>query len=115
MTSAEADAAQTIAIAVTDRDGRRRDLRAPVGRSLMEALCAADLPIEAMCGGCCACATCHVYVDPHWAERLTAREEGEQDMLEASAHFDEATSRLSCQILLEPGLEGLSLTLAPEE
>ena len=64
--------------------------------------------IEAECGGACACATCHVYVDESWVERLGKAEQMEEDMLDFA--FDvRPTSRLSCQIKVRPELDGLTV------
>ena len=69
--------------------------------------------IEAECGGACACATCHVYVDESWVERLGKAEQMEEDMLDFA--FDvRPTSRLSCQIKVRPELDGLTLS-TPEK
>ena len=75
----------------------------------------ADLPIEGTCGGTASCGTCHIYIDEAWVEKLPAREAHETSMLEYLEHFDDKKSRLSCQVNLTPALEGLRLTLAPEE
>ena len=65
--------------------------------------------IEAECGGACACATCHVYVDESWAGRIPAAQPMEEDMLDFA--FDvRPTSRLSCQIRVTPEVDGLVVT-----
>jgi 2Fe-2S ferredoxin len=103
-------------ITVTDRDGERHEVDAPVGQALMFTLRDGEgLPVEGLCGGSAACGTCHVFVDAAWVNRLPPREEGELMMLESLAHFDQRHSRLSCQIKPTAELEGLSLRLAPEE
>ena len=71
------------------------------------------LPIKAECGGACACATCHVYVDPGWASKLVPPTDEEIDMLDQAFQVNEC-SRLSCQILMREDLDGLKITLAPE-
>ncbi|HKC16883.1 MAG TPA: 2Fe-2S iron-sulfur cluster-binding protein [Steroidobacteraceae bacterium] len=63
--------------------------------------------IEAQCGGACSCATCHCYVDPAWIARLPAPGEAEALMLTNVAAEQRPNSRLSCQICIEPALEGL--------
>ena len=69
--------------------------------------------IDADCGGACACATCHVYIEPDWVEKVGARNPMEEDMLDFA--FDvRDNSRLSCQILWSEELDGLELTLAPQ-
>ncbi|MBI4693033.1 MAG: 2Fe-2S iron-sulfur cluster binding domain-containing protein [Gammaproteobacteria bacterium] len=96
-----------------DRDGVEHALPAREGLSLMEILRNAGLPVEATCGGQCICSTCHVYIDPHWADGLTPRTPTEQVLVEDTGHFRE-TSRLACQIEFSPELDGLKLELAPE-
>ena len=94
--------------------GERRELEAPVGQSLMEtARQNAVDGIVAQCGGACACATCHVYVEPSWLDRLPAPQEMERVMLENAWHPRE-NSRLSCQIGITPELDGLTVTV-PEQ
>jgi len=78
----------------------------------MEVLRDRGLGVEAVCGGCCACATCHVYVD---LELVGPRGEVEEALLTASVHYDEDRSRLSCQITLAESHQGLAVTVAPED
>jgi 2Fe-2S ferredoxin len=101
------------AITVIDRDGEEHVLDATVGWSVMEIIREQDLPIEAACGGCCACATCHVYVDEAWLARLEPASDEEDRMLD-EAYQVQQNSRLSCQIPFSETLDGLKLTLAPE-
>jgi len=68
----------------------------------------------ALCGGCCSCATCHVHVDPAFADRLEPMSEDENDLLDSSDHRNE-TSRLSCQIQMTDALDGLKVTIAEED
>jgi 2Fe-2S ferredoxin len=100
-------------IHVTDREGAEHELEATSGWSVMEIIRENDLPIEAACGGCCACATCHVYVDPAWQAKLEAASDEEDRMLD-EAYQDQENSRLSCQISFTDTLDGLKVTLAPE-
>lgn len=100
---------------VTDRDGRRHRLEARAGDSVMEVLRDAGLPIEAACGGCCVCATCHVYLAPESFARTGARNAGEAALLASCTHFDAASSRLGCQVVLGADAGELALRLAPEE
>lgn len=97
---------------VTDQDGELHVLDGQVGQSVMEVVHGSYLEIAAQCGGCCACATCHVYVDPEWIGRLPVPDEEEEAMLELAMEVD-STSRLSCKIQTAPELEGLAITLAP--
>jgi 2Fe-2S ferredoxin len=100
-------------IYVTDRDGVEHELEATPGMKVMEIIRDAGLPIEAACGGCCACATCHVYADQAWWDKLPEQEEDEQDMLDLAVEV-RPNSRLSCQIEFDDSLDGLKVTLAPE-
>jgi len=94
--------------------GTRREIAAPVGFTLMEvARQHGVFGIVALCGGACACATCHVYVAPGWVSKLEPREEMEEGMLENAWHPRE-NSRLSCQIPLTADLDGLEVTV-PEQ
>ena len=104
--------AATIAVHLVDADGTRRTLAARTGQSLMRAAVDADVAgIQADCGGVMTCATCHVYVVQEWLERLPAPSGDEDAMLEMTAAPRQPTSRLSCQIALEPGLDGLTVAL----
>jgi 2Fe-2S ferredoxin len=92
-------------------EGREREVDAPVGLSLMEtAKQHGILGIVAQCGGACACATCHVYVDRDWLDRLPPPEDMEAGMLE-SARGPRDNSRLSCQITMTSALDGLRVTV----
>ena len=88
-------------------DGTRFDLDADEGSTVMENAVRNSVPgIEAECGGACACATCHVYVDEEWVEKVGGPEAMEEDMLDFA--FDvRPSSRLSCQIKLTKALDGL--------
>ncbi len=87
--------------------GFRHEIDAPVGVTLMEAARQNGVQgILALCGGACACATCHVYVEKEWLPKLEAREEMEEGMLE-SAWEPRDNSRLSCQIHVSADLDGL--------
>jgi 2Fe-2S ferredoxin len=102
-----------VRVVVTDREGKSHELEAPEGWRVMEVIRDYGLPIKAECGGACACATCHVYVDPAWQERLVPPTDEEVDMLDQAFHVN-GDSRLSCQILTRDDLDGLRVTLAPE-
>ena len=93
-------------------DGSRRDVAASEGSSAMQAITSAgEAGIVAECGGSAMCATCHVYVDEAWADRLPAPLANELEMLECTAAERGATSRLSCQIRLSAALDGLVIRL----
>lgn len=90
-------------------DGRRREVEARVGISLMEVAKQHGVAgIVAQCGGACACATCHVYIEPGWLGRLEPPEDMELGMLE-SAFEPRSESRLSCQIPVTQALAGLEV------
>jgi len=93
-----------------DSDGKSRTVDAEVGATVMETAIKNDVPgIEAECGGACACATCHVYVDEAWQEKVGPAAPMEQDMLDFA--FDvRPNSRLSCQIKVSDELDGLVVT-----
>ena len=102
-------------IIVTDRAGRAQSIEASIGISLMEAIRNSGLDeLLALCGGCCSCATCHVYVEPEFAALLPAIGEDENDLLDCSAHRDER-SRLSCQLPVTGAMAGMRVTVAPED
>lgn len=103
-----------IRLNVVDRDDNEHALEVPAKGSLMEALREPEYGVAAICGGLCSCATCHVYIAPEWAGRLAAQQSDERDLVTELQHHRE-TSRLSCQIRLSGELDGLRLTLAPEE
>ncbi len=100
-------------IFVKDREGNSHKLRADAGSTIMEIIRDAGLEIEAACGGCCACATCHVYVEKNWLNKLKTRDEEENSMLD-QAFYVANTSRLSCQLEFDEKFDGIELTLAPE-
>jgi 2Fe-2S ferredoxin len=89
-----------------------QNIQGKSGQSVMEAAVAANVSgIAADCGGTLTCATCHVIVDPAWADRLPEPGQDEQGMLEFTASPCETGSRLSCQIVLTPALDGIELRL----
>ncbi|WP_127143290.1 2Fe-2S iron-sulfur cluster-binding protein [Pelagibacterium montanilacus] len=98
-------------IIVTDQNGTVHELEALEGWRVMEVIRDWGLNIKAECGGSCACATCHVYVDEAWEDRLNPPTDEEEDMLDTVADVKE-NSRLSCQILMSDDLDGLKVTLA---
>lgn len=96
---------------VNDPAGNTHVLEAVEGYRVMELIRLHGLPIEAVCGGAGACATCHVHVAPGWAERLVAPRDDEEAMLD-TLPAAEPTSRLSCQLIWDEHLDGLEITLA---
>ena len=102
-------------IVVVNQAGEEREIEAPVGRSLMEAIRDNGFDeLLALCGGCCSCATCHVHLDPAFSDKVPPVSEDENDLLDSSDHRDE-NSRLSCQIPVTDALEGLRVTIAQED
>jgi 2Fe-2S ferredoxin len=100
---------------VVSREGAESEVQASEGMSVMEAIRDNGFDeLLALCGGCCSCATCHVYVDPAFADVLPAMSEDENDLLDSSDNRNE-TSRLSCQLILGAGMDGLKVTIAPED
>jgi 2Fe-2S ferredoxin len=94
-------------ITYIDAGGTARTVEAPAGQTVMEAALRNAIPgIEAECGGACACATCHVYVDEAWREKAGAPSPMEEDMLDFGYDV-RANSRLSCQIKVSEELDGL--------
>ena len=98
---------------VTDHDGNEQQIEGIDGWQLMEAIRDGGVEIKAECGGACACATCHVYIDEEWKNKIPEKSEEEMDMLDLAFDVQE-NSRLSCQIIITPNLEGLKVTLAPD-
>ncbi len=97
-------------ITFIEKNGEPREVDAPNGLSIMEISHKHGIDIEGACGGCLACATCHVIVKPEWFDRLPEKLEGEEDMLDLA--FDlKKTSRLGCQILMNEELDGLVVAL----
>jgi len=93
-----------------DHEGNKREIEAKTGTTIMEAAVQNLVPgIDADCGGACACATCHVYVDEAWFGKLKARDDMEDSMLDFAEEVRE-TSRLSCQIQLSDELDGIVVT-----
>lgn len=96
-------------------DGQRKTVDAPIGTTLMEAAVDNDVAgIVAECGGACSCATCHVYVDPAWTDKLPLPDPQEDGML-GCVLDRRPTSRLSCQVVLKPALDGLVVEVASEQ
>lgn len=99
-------------ILVTDQKGVEHELEGLDGWRVMEVIRDWGLDIKAECGGACSCATCQVYVDEGWLEKLRPASHEEEDLL-GTVPDARPNSRLSCQILLSEELDGLRVTLAP--
>jgi 2Fe-2S ferredoxin len=103
------------AIVVVRRHRSELAINAAYGQSLMLALRDGGFEeILALCGGCCSCGTCHVYVEDEWFPLVGAAIGGEQILLNGLDHRRDV-SRLSCQIVMRPELSGLRVRIAPEE
>ncbi len=97
-------------IIYTDSEGTSREVEAKSGTSIMEAAVQNMIPgIDADCGGACACATCHVYVDEAWLGKLKDKDDMEESMLDFAENVQD-NSRLSCQILISDELDGIKVT-----
>jgi 2Fe-2S ferredoxin len=92
------------------RDGTRLEVDAPLGLSVLEIAHKHDVDIEGACEGSLACSTCHVIVDKAWYGKLAKATEDEEDMLDLAFGLTE-TSRLGCQIVMTPALDGLVVKL----
>ena len=102
-------------LTITDTEGETREVEGEVGLSVMEIIRDNDFDdLAAICGGCCSCCTCHVYVEEEWLDKLPQMEEDERDLLEDAENFM-PNSRLSCQIEFDDSLDGIAVTIAPEE
>jgi 2Fe-2S ferredoxin len=104
-----------VRLVVIDRAGNTVDVDAQAGISTMENIRDLEASVDAICGGMCACATCHILVDEAWQARLPPRTYEEDVMLRDSRFFDEEQSRLSCQLVVEEVYEGLQFRIAPED
>ena len=102
-------------LVVVNRTGEEQEVEAKAGVSVMEAIRDNGFDeLLALCGGCCSCATCHVYVDPAFADKVNALSEDENDLLDSTDHRQD-NSRLSCQLQMTAELDGLKVTIAPED
>lgn len=102
-------------LTVVDRAGATHDLEWEPDQSMMEALRDNDLPVLASCGGTASCATCHVFLDEEVFDTLGERSADELELLAEAEGYRECGSRLSCQVGFSPDLNGVTVTLAPEE
>jgi len=92
-------------------NGKKHEVDVPNGYSLMEGAVKNSVNgIDADCGGSCACATCHIYIDDQWVEKLPKIEEAERDMLDFVSSLKKE-SRLSCQVMMSNELDGLIVKL----
>tara|TARA_Y100000590_G_scaffold372823_1_gene436118 strand:+ start:402 stop:722 length:321 start_codon:yes stop_codon:yes gene_type:complete len=102
-------------ITYIEHTGNTHTLDVPNGLTVMEGATQNNIPgIDADCGGSCACATCHVYVNKEWLEKLPKKESAEQDMLDLAFEPNES-SRLSCQIIISDELDGLVVKMPSKQ
>lgn len=100
---------------VTDLAGEQHPVDGELGMSVMEIIRDNDFDdLAAICGGCCSCATCHVYVDEAWLDKLPRQEEDEYELVSETEAY-QPNSRLSCQIEFTEELDGLTVEIAPGE
>ena len=96
-------------------DSKTHEVEAQNGLTVMEAAVQNDVPgIDADCGGGMACATCHVYVQDEWYNKLPTKEDGEEDMLDM-AFEPKKNSRLSCQLIISDDLDGLIVNIPKKQ
>ena len=102
-------------LVVVNRAGDEQEVDAANGVSVMEAIRDNGFDeLLALCGGCCSCATCHVYVDAAFADKVAPLGEDENDLLDSTDHRQD-NSRLSCQLQMNDALDGLKVTIAPDD
>jgi 2Fe-2S ferredoxin len=100
---------------IISRDGSETDIIADDDISVMEAIRGSQNDeLLALCGGCCSCATCHVYVEKTFIDKLEPASEAESDLLDASPHRS-GLSRLSCQIQISRLLDGAKIRIAEDD
>lgn len=98
---------------VKDLEGNTREIEGTIGWTLMEVIRDGGFPIKAECGGACACATCHVYIDDGWMDAAGTRTEEEEDMIDLALDVQDG-SRLACQIEITEAMDGLKVSLAQD-
>ena len=102
-------------ITYIEHNGKSHEIEIANGLSVMEGAIQNNIPgIDADCGGSCACSTCHVYVHEKWFDKLPKKESAEEDMLDM-AYEPKKNSRLSCQITVEDGLDGLVVKMPSKQ
>ena len=102
-------------ITYIEHNGKSHTVEVPIDLSIMEGAVQNDIPgIDADCGGACACATCHVYIDEKWFSKLPKKEDSEQDMLDV-AFEPKKFSRLSCQITVTDELDGIVVKMPSKQ
>jgi 2Fe-2S ferredoxin len=102
-----------VQVTVVDRNSKVHEISGSKGSSMMETIRDSGIPdIEAICGGSCSCATCHIYVEAVWLRKLPSPRDDETALLSDTSNYNE-NSRLSCQIQLSESLSGIRVQIAP--
>ncbi len=102
-------------LTIVTRDGEEKTVEGEDGLSVMEVIRDNGFDeLLALCGGCCSCATCHIHVDEQWLAKLPEVSGDEDDLLDSSDHR-KPNSRLSCQVPFSAALDGMRVTIAPED
>ena len=102
-------------ITYIEHNGKSHEIEVANGLTVMEGAVQNNIPgIDADCGGSCACATCHVYVDEQWFDKLSKKETAEEDMLDV-AYEPNKLSRLSCQVTVADELDGLVVKMPSKQ
>lgn len=98
-------------ITYVEHNGTKHEVEAEAGSTLMDVAVQNGVPgIDADCGGACACATCHVYIDTDWSDKLNEKGEMEEQMLELAENYQD-TSRLACQVKVTPDMDGILVNM----
>lgn len=104
-----------VQLKIVSHSGESRIVEASDGRTVMEVIRDNGFDeLLALCGGCCSCATCHVFVEDSYADKLPPMGADENDLLDSSDHRT-ANSRLSCQLPVSAAIDGMTVTIAPED
>ena len=102
-------------ITYIEHNGKTHNIEVPNELSVMEGAIQNNIPgIDADCGGACACATCHIYVDEKWFNKLPSKSEAEQDMLDMAIEPSKF-SRLGCQITVNDDLDGMVVKMPSKQ
>jgi len=100
---------------IVAQSGESKTIDASAGRTIMEIIRDNGFDeLLALCGGCCSCATCHVFVEDGFMDKLPAMSDDENDLLDSSDHR-QANSRLACQLPVSDAVDGMTVTIAPED
>ena len=103
-------------ITYIEHNGKSHTIEVEDGLTVMEGAVQNNIPgIDADCGGGCACATCHAYVDKEWFGKLPKKETAEEEMLDMAFEVNKSSSRLTCQIIITPELNGLVVKLPSKQ